>query len=74
MGPFLIRPPRTNTHLHLSTPPRRTDCHFSLDRAHDMTPNEGYTKALTDQINGVGGRVYLDTQRPRVCIAGPEDR
>mmetsp|Transcript_76321 Transcript_76321/g.218394 ORF Transcript_76321/g.218394 Transcript_76321/m.218394 type:complete len:236 (+) Transcript_76321:515-1222(+) len=39
-----------------------------------MTPNERYTKAHTDLINAVGGRVYLDTQRPRVCIAGPEDR
>ena len=31
-----------------------------------------YHEAKTDLINGVGGRVYLDLERPRVCVRGPE--
>ena len=46
---------------------RRTDCHFSLNRASKYTLNE------SNQINGVHGRVYLDINKARVCIRGPED-
>ena len=31
-----------------------------------------YTDEHSDLLNGVHGRVYLDTQQPRVCIRGPE--
>ena len=31
-----------------------------------------YTDEHSDLLNGAHGRVYLDTQQPRVCIRGPE--
>jgi len=46
---------------------RRTDCHFSLSR------RRRYTQDESEEINGVHGRVYLDTNKARVCIRGPED-
>jgi len=52
---------------------RRTDCHFSIDRRADMQGGL-YTEEHTDQLNACDGRVYLDMERPRVCIRGPEDR
>ena len=33
-----------------------------------------YSAPYTALLNAEGGRVYLDTSRPRVCIRGPEDR
>lgn len=50
---------------------RRTDCHFSLDRA-DMD-GERYTAAKSALLNAEHGCVYLDTTHPRVCIRGPEE-
>ena len=53
---------------------RRTDCHFSVSRS-DMEETTGlYRSEVTALLSGVGGRVYLDIERPRVCIRGPEDR
>ena len=53
---------------------RRSDCHFAVD-ADEMDPRtEYYTPAMTALLNAEGGRVLLDTQRPRVCVRGPEDR
>jgi len=51
---------------------RRTNCHFEISED-EMTADELYKPELTDLINGVNGRVYLDTA-PRVCIRGAEDR
>mmetsp|Transcript_13649 Transcript_13649/g.26470 ORF Transcript_13649/g.26470 Transcript_13649/m.26470 type:complete len:833 (+) Transcript_13649:27-2525(+) len=50
---------------------RRTSCHFFIDRK-ELQPNELYPQHMTDLINGEHHRVYLDTQRPRVCIRGSE--
>ena len=52
---------------------RRTDCHFSLNRSRDMKGNR-YNAGKTALLNAEGGRVYLDSSHPRVCIRGPEDR
>jgi len=38
------------------------------------TESELYRPEMTDTINAVRGRVYLDTSCPRVCIRGPENR
>lgn len=46
---------------------RRTDCHFSLNRG------SKYTQQESNRINGVHGLVYLDTNKARVCIRGPEN-
>lgn len=51
---------------------RRTDCHFSIRR--EDIADEDYVPEVTDKLNAVGGRVYLDVEQPRVCIRGPEDR
>ena len=64
---------------------RRTDCHFSLDRADlDVEAVEypqrhrpmdyEYKAHMTRLLEAGDGRVYLDTERPRVCVRGPEDR
>ena len=55
---------------------RRTDCHFAIVRKTFMRSDrsEQYTSEQSDLINGVNGRVYLDTEHPRVCIRGPENR
>jgi len=58
---------------------RRTDCHFSIDRARDLHGGgengrqEEYTEEMTDLLNAKHGRVYLDSS-PRVCIRGLEQR
>ncbi|RYH05864.1 poly(ADP-ribose) glycohydrolase domain-containing protein [Tropicimonas sp. IMCC6043] len=53
---------------------RRTDCHFHIgpeeyDEARDL-----YFPEMTQLLQAVEGRVYLDTARPRVCLRGAEDR
>jgi hypothetical protein len=54
---------------------RRTDCHFSLRRGVDFHPeSELYLPDHTDELNAKHERVYIDAERPRVCIRGPEDR
>lgn len=52
---------------------RRTDCHFSLDHESIMlSRSQRYTPEMTELLEGRLGRVYLDTDRPRVCVRGPE--
>jgi hypothetical protein len=55
---------------------RRTDCHFSLDRKKLERKNGkwNYKTDMTNLLNAVDGKVYLDKEFPRVCIRGPEDR
>ena len=53
---------------------RRTDCHFRIDPGERDPERAGYTTAMTRLLSARDGRVYLDTDRPRVCIRGPEDR
>lgn len=51
---------------------RRTDCHFSLQES-IVDPRTGkYRKAFSDLLNARDGRVFLDTEQPRICVRGPE--
>jgi hypothetical protein len=51
---------------------RRTDCHEALEDS-EMAPDKNrYTREMSRLINGEDGRVYLDTENPRVCFRGPE--
>ena len=54
---------------------RRTDCHYSLvhGKVVDSSRPREYYADTTDLLEGIDGRVYLDTQSPRVYIRGPED-
>jgi hypothetical protein len=53
---------------------RRTDCHFQVgDEDYDLA-TDCYRPEKTRLLLAQDGRVYLDSQRPRVCIRGPEDR
>ena len=53
---------------------RRTDCHFSVDRKEYDDIRDRYLPAMTSLLSAEHGAVYLDVDRPRVCIRGPEDR
>ena len=55
---------------------RRTDCHFHVGPSEYDADADRYLPALTRLISAQDGRgrVYLDTEHPRVCIRGPEDR
>ena len=58
---------------------RRTDCHFSLKRDELHFDDEYYMDWMykpehSALLNAEAGHVYLDTEQPRVCIRGPEDR
>jgi len=53
---------------------RRTDCHFALGPEDMESHRCEYVPEHTDLLNAVDGRVYLDVERPRVCIRGAEDR
>lgn len=53
---------------------RRTDCHFRIGEDEYDWQLDRYRPEMTRLLSAEGGRVYLDTQRPRVCIRGPEDR
>ncbi len=48
---------------------RRTDCYL----ADEGVESGKYTPVMSSLINAKNGSVYLDTNRPRVCIRGPED-
>ena len=53
---------------------RRTDCHFRVgDDEYDAALDE-YRPHMSDLLQAKHGVVYLDTENPRVCIRGPEDR
>lgn len=54
---------------------RRSDCHFAVSESHFAPGSrERYSRTLVELVSGLHGRVYLDTEHPRVCIRGPEDR
>ena len=53
---------------------RRTDCHFYIDPPHYDAYRDRYTPEATRLVSGEDGFVYLDSNNPRVCIRGPEDR
>jgi hypothetical protein len=51
---------------------RRTDCHLSIRP--EQLDGELYSQAMTRLVCGRDGQVYLDADRPRVCIRGAENR
>jgi len=53
---------------------RRTDCHFSLDRADIDVTTDRYRPAMSALLEAERGRVYVDADHPRVCLRGPENR
>ncbi len=53
---------------------RRTDCHFAVDATQYDRQADRYLPHMSALLNAQQGRVLLDTQKPRVCIRGPEDR
>ena len=53
---------------------RRTDCHFRIGDEEYDAARDRYYPELTRLLCAADGVVYLDTQQPRVCIRGPEDR
>ncbi|MFM2066932.1 MAG: hypothetical protein RLZZ584_1841, partial [Pseudomonadota bacterium] len=53
---------------------RRTDCHLRVTDEQLADDGRTYTPAMSDLLNGVHGRVYLDTHLPCVCIRGSENR
>lgn len=53
---------------------RRTDCHFRIDRTAYDVGRDRYRPEMTELLNARNGAVYLDVDRPRVCIRGAEDR
>ena len=53
---------------------RRADCHFYVTDEEYDEQEDRYHPELTRLISGVDGRVYLDTDSPRICIRGSEDR
>ncbi len=53
---------------------RRTDCHFRINEAEYNSQLDKYYPEMTALLSAEKERVYLDTQNPRVCIRGPEDR
>lgn len=53
---------------------RRSDCHFHVtDEVYDAA-RDRYRPYFTDLLSARGGRVFLDVERPRVCLRGAEDR
>lgn len=53
---------------------RRSDCHFHISPDEYDRSVDRYRPEATALISADHGRVYLDTDRPRVCVRGPEDR
>ncbi len=53
---------------------RRTDCHLRIDPNEYDEVLDRYVPAMTSLLSAERGSVYLDVDRPRVCIRGPEDR
>lgn len=53
---------------------RRTDCHFRVGTDEYDESRDLYRPEMTRLLSAVDGMVYLDTERPRVCLRGPEDR
>lgn len=53
---------------------RRTDCHFAIADSDLDATGDRYVPDKTRLLSAADGRVYLDVDRPRVCVRGPEDR
>jgi hypothetical protein len=53
---------------------RRTDCHFRISADEYDVRADRYLPEMTRLVSALDGVVYLDKERPRVCIRGPEDR
>lgn len=53
---------------------RRTDCHFRVEQSEYDEVRDRYVPAMTSLLSAERGSVYIDVNRPRVCIRGPEDR
>lgn len=53
---------------------RRTDCHFRVGPDEYDAELDRYRPEMTRLLTARDGKVYLDTDNPRVCIRGPEDR
>jgi len=53
---------------------RRTDCHFYVGPDEYDAELDQYHPHMTSLLSAENGRVYLDSEHPRVCIRGPEDR
>jgi hypothetical protein len=53
---------------------RRTDCHFQIGEGDCDSRLQRYQPEMTRLLTAQDGVVYLDAERPRVCIRGPEDR
>jgi hypothetical protein len=51
---------------------RRTDCHFSLSLSDMDAARYQYVPVMTQLLQGEQGRVFLDVERPRVCLRGNE--
>jgi hypothetical protein len=52
---------------------RRSDCHLCVGDDEMDPDTDRYRPWMTALLEAEGGRVHLDTQRPRVCIRGPEE-
>lgn len=53
---------------------RRTDCHLAARGAELVPGSDLYTPGMRALLEAENGRVYLEVERPRLCIRGPEDR
>lgn len=53
---------------------RRTDCHFYVGPEEYDATRDRYHPHMTSLLSAENGRVYLDSEHPRVCIRGSEDR
>jgi hypothetical protein len=53
---------------------RRTDCHFQIGQDEYDATLDRYVPEMTRLLSARDGVVYLDQDRPRVCIRGQEDR
>lgn len=53
---------------------RRSDCHEAVSHADLDVRKERYLPEVTALLSARDGRVYLDTESPRVCLRGPEER
>ena len=53
---------------------RRTDCHFRIGPEEYDVGRDRYVPDMTRLLSARDGKVYLDTEKPRVCIRGAENR
>jgi hypothetical protein len=53
---------------------RRTDCHLRIGDGEYDRSTDRYLPHMTRLLSASDGSVYLDVQRARVCVRGPEDR